>query len=145
MTGAHSYFLIILWQRKHWLMEAGEEIDLYPVLSSTPWSFCTFLFFKEPVAIGTWKVDIIISIGTQTPLRHSPCRKRVSQRFLWSPRISIMLPTGTISLSSHYAHKACPLTWKQNLALRAWHQQINYVNISGINFHFSKNKPRGYG
>lgn len=44
-------------------MEAGGEIDLYPVLSSAPRSFCTFLFFKEPVAIGTWKVDIIVSIG----------------------------------------------------------------------------------
>jgi hypothetical protein len=63
MTDAYSYSLIILCQSRDWLMEAGGEIDLYPVLSFAPRSFCTFLFFKESVAIGTWKVDIIVSIG----------------------------------------------------------------------------------
>lgn len=63
VAGIHSYFFIVLSQSSDCLVEAGGEIDSYPVLSSSPGSFCTFLFIKEPVAIGTWKVAIIVSIG----------------------------------------------------------------------------------
>lgn len=123
--------------------EADGEIDLYPVLTFivpevSALSHC--FSFKEPVAIGTWQADLIVSIGIQTPLRLSPRWRNASQKFIWSPRILTMLPTGIVSLSTHCAHRAVP--WlRSRIQLRkpdtrktaSWTPQTLIATISRIN------------
>lgn len=58
--------------KQGWAEEADWATDFYPVLTSTGRSFYTLLFIlQEPVAIGTWQVDLIVCIGMQTPLGFS--------------------------------------------------------------------------
>lgn len=40
VTGAHSYFFIMLWQSRDGLKEADWDIDFYHLDFHRPWSFC---------------------------------------------------------------------------------------------------------
>lgn len=114
VTGAHSYFFIILWQSRDGLKEADWEIDFYPVLTSTGpgVSVLSSFSFKEPVAIGTWQVDLIVSVGMQTPLGFSHAAEEPDKSFFWSSGILMMLPRGILSVSTHWAYRAIPLSQK---------------------------------
>lgn len=41
VTGAHSYFFIMLWQSRDGLKEADWDIDFHRLDFHRPWSFCT--------------------------------------------------------------------------------------------------------
>lgn len=84
------------WAERSWLRDWF--FFFLPCLDfCSPWSFCTLFFLlQEPVAIETWQVDLIASIGIQTPFSFSHAEEEPVKRFFWSSGILMMLAEGTV-------------------------------------------------
>lgn len=74
-------------------------------------SFCALLFLlQEPVAIGTGQVDLIVSIGMQTPLGFSHAEEEPGKRFSWSPGSLATLAEDTVHLHSLSSQDCSPFS-----------------------------------
>lgn len=86
------------WAERSWLRHWFFFFFLPCLDFCSPWSFCTLFFLlQEPVAIDTWQVDLIVSIGIQTPFSFSHAEEEPVKRFFCSSGILMMLAEGTVT------------------------------------------------